>query len=443
MILGSVLYTKPEALGANSAISALTAKTTLQGDDLIAIVDTAGTYTTKKISVTNATTSMKAYNDTIYSAIFSTSAGLAALLSDETGSGGGFVRATNPTVTSLVVGTTATITDPHFDVSGTEAVGDLFYVSDAGGTLTRLPVGSSNEFLRVSSGIPDWDNTALLTNPQTSSSTFTASTTFTHDVLFASSTIGITNIQTFTSSGQWVKPTGLSANSVMMIELWGGGGGGGGTTGGASGISGGGGGGGYIRHYMPASTATSSVLCRVGSGGTGGASGANSGTAGGNTLFGTYVTAYGGGGGGYGNGAGNNGSGGGGGGLSGAGGTGSNGGGVTSGGGYGAITTGSQDGFAGGFGASASAGTAYGNANWGGGGGSTANSDIGGASVYGGGGGNAGTSVFGGAGGSYGNNTNASNGTAPGGGGGGVANAGSNWAGGNGAAGQCRITTWK
>lgn len=156
MILGSVLYTKPEALGANSAISALTAKTTLQGDDTMVIVDNSGTPTTKKITVTNATTSMKAYNDLTYSPIFSTSAGLAALLSDETGSGGGFVRATNPTVTSLIVGTTATITDPHFDLSGTEAKGDIVYFSDAGATLSRLAIGSSGNLLTVSGGVPAW-----------------------------------------------------------------------------------------------------------------------------------------------------------------------------------------------------------------------------------------------------------------------------------------------
>lgn len=159
------------AVGASAPISALTEKTTLQGSDTMVIVDNGvSPATTKKITVTNATTSMKAYWDSVYSPIFSTSAGLRGLLSDETGSGGAAVFATGPTLSSPILNT------PTLDVAGTDATGDIYY-NGGSGVLTRLPAGSSNEFLRISGGIPDWDNTALLTNPQTASSTFTATTT--------------------------------------------------------------------------------------------------------------------------------------------------------------------------------------------------------------------------------------------------------------------------
>ena len=163
--------------GASQTISSLTAKTSLSGDDTFVIVDNSGAATTKKITVTNATSSMKAYNDLQYSAIFSTSAGLAALLSDETGSGGGFVRATAPTISAAVLTSSPTLTTPVINV-GSDATGDLYYRS-AGGLFTRLGIGASGQYLYAStSGLVEWDNSHLLTNPQTASSTFTATTSF-------------------------------------------------------------------------------------------------------------------------------------------------------------------------------------------------------------------------------------------------------------------------
>ena len=154
------------SFGANSTISNLTEKTTLQGSDTLVIVDNQGTPTTKKITVTNATSSMKAYNDLQYSPLFSTSAGLASILSDEIGTSGGFVR-----------GTGATLTNPSFDVAGTDATGDIYY-NGGSGLLTRLAPGTNGEYLRLAAGLPDWDNTGLLTNPSTASSSFTATTSF-------------------------------------------------------------------------------------------------------------------------------------------------------------------------------------------------------------------------------------------------------------------------
>lgn len=93
---------------------------------------------------------------------------------------------------------------------------------------------------------------------------------------------GLPNVQTFTSSGTWTKPSGLRA---VMVEVVGGGGAGGGCIGAGSGLSegGGGGAGGYSRKLFQASelSATESVV--VGAGGTG-VSGA-AGTAGGTSSF--------------------------------------------------------------------------------------------------------------------------------------------------------------
>ena len=174
--VGYPMY-KEANVGANSTISGLTAKTTLQGDDLFTIVDNAAIPATKKITVTNATTSMKGFNDLTYSPLFSTSAGLASLLSDETGSSGGFVRAGTPTIT------TPNITTPTLDVTGTDATGDIYYNGGAG-VFTRLGIGAGTSYyLRTSAGgIPEWDNNVLSTLV-TASTTFLATTTISADSL--------------------------------------------------------------------------------------------------------------------------------------------------------------------------------------------------------------------------------------------------------------------
>src|SRR6266516_3904041 len=56
-------------LGANSTISNLPSKTSLAGTDLLVMVDNAGTPTTKNITVTNASSSFKTFNDATYSPI--------------------------------------------------------------------------------------------------------------------------------------------------------------------------------------------------------------------------------------------------------------------------------------------------------------------------------------------------------------------------------------
>lgn len=197
--------------------------------------------------------------------------------------------------------------------------------------------------------------------------------------------------QTFSSSSSWVKPSGLSADAMVLVRIWGPGGDGGGSG------NAGGGGGGFKEALFHIDDLSSSETVTIG-------------TPGSNSTFGSLATAYHGGDGDAGN---------------------------TAGGGGGELGAG-QDGSAGGAagefgGGGASVGT---NANsiWAGAAGGSGIGSDGGDAIFGGGGGagdspfNGGISEFGGDGG----DTN-QDGSVPGGGGGGT---------GNGAAGYCEVLTF-
>lgn len=118
MILGAQNYSSEHTkeqikLGASQSISSLTELTSLSHNDVFPITDTANAQT-KKLKWGTATATLKTLFDTKYTALFTDSAGLASLLSDETGSSGGFVRAGSPTLTSATLSgvtiTTASIT---------------------------------------------------------------------------------------------------------------------------------------------------------------------------------------------------------------------------------------------------------------------------------------------------------------------------------------------
>ncbi len=102
-----------------------------------------------------------------------------------------------------------------------------------------------------------------------------------------------TDVQTFTANDTWTKPSGAK---IVEVIMYGGGGGGGGPNRSLAGVGGSGGGGGcYSRKIFNASDLASTVAITIGTGGAGGNQA--DGTAGGTSLFGTHLSAFGGGGG--------------------------------------------------------------------------------------------------------------------------------------------------
>ncbi len=119
----------------------------------------------------------------------------------------------------------------------------------------------------------------------------------------ASPLVAAADVQVFTSSDTWIKPSATSYREVYVACIAGGGGGGSGRKGAVSsdrGGGGGGGGGGYSEATLPLSELADSETVTVGAGGPGAAdvtansTNGSAGTAGGNSSFGDHVTAFGG-----------------------------------------------------------------------------------------------------------------------------------------------------
>jgi len=96
------------------------------------------------------------------------------------------------------------------------------------------------------------------------------------------------DVQEFTTSGTWTKPSNGGAR--VFVQMWGGGGGGSHRTSGSNVVQGGGGGE-YIAGWFSVDDLSATETVTVGAGGTAGGS---SGGVGGNSLFGDLITANGG-----------------------------------------------------------------------------------------------------------------------------------------------------
>jgi len=166
---------------------------------------------------------------------------------------------TNKTLTSstnVLGGVTMTL--------GSDATGDTYY-RNSGGVLTRLGIGSTNQALTVSGGIPIWSGVIVTVKKQF-----------------------------FSASGTYTPSAGMA---FAVVQCVGAGGGGGGTASSASNVASqgaGGGGGGYSRITLTAATVGASKTVTIGAGGPGGTAGNNAGTAGGDTSLGTLCVGKGG-----------------------------------------------------------------------------------------------------------------------------------------------------
>jgi hypothetical protein len=187
----------------------------------------------------------------------------------------GIVQLTDSTSsTSTTTAATPNSVKSAYDLAGTAipkdtvtAAGDILYASGSA-TVARLGIGTASQVLQVISGIPSWQTLAAAG----------------------------ADVQEFTSTGSWVKPSGKSAVYVLLIGAGGGGAGAGDASVAASIASGGNGG--LLQHrFLKASDLAGTVTVTIGAGGAGGTgngtSGAN-GSDGGDTTFGTYLIAEGG-----------------------------------------------------------------------------------------------------------------------------------------------------
>jgi hypothetical protein len=135
-----------------------------------------------------------------------------------------------------------------------QATGDIPYAS-SNSQISRLPIGSNNQVLTASAGVPGWANAAGGGG-----------------ALLGFQVLTATSNQTYTKNA--------SANNIM-VELVGGGGGGGGANSGAnqSSAGGGGGGGAFTRRFIANAAGTYPYQCGAGgAGGTAGGAGSNGST---------------------------------------------------------------------------------------------------------------------------------------------------------------------
>ena len=227
----------------------------------------------------------------------------------------------NNVAAPINVGTTDQVKNAGISVTGLSVYGSQYIQDKLGIGTTAIPVVALdvNGVIRITRG-DNTDGTQLLCQSVTAGVIRYNTTSNTLEYCNGTTWGPVGgggassgSYQVFTSSGTWTKPSDLTGNEMVMVEMWAGGGGGGGGSGNTStntAIGGGGGGGGACTtHYFRASDLGATASITIGAGGSlgpGTSTHGSNGGAGGNTLFvstaasGASVSAtiYGGGGGG-------------------------------------------------------------------------------------------------------------------------------------------------
>lgn len=157
-------------------------------------------------------------------------------------------------------------------------------IADGSVTAAKIASGAVTP-AKLSTGGPSWDASGNVTATGSVKATATGFI-FPDSTTQATALPATVNVQTFTSTATWTKPSG--GYRMARIQVWGGGGGGGRSN--AINATGAGGGGAYNEMTVPLSYLAATVTATVGAGGAG-ATGTGNGGAGGNSSF-ALATAF-------------------------------------------------------------------------------------------------------------------------------------------------------